>query len=200
MKTQQRILKTALALFNKNGESNTSTVDIATALNISPGNLYYHFSSKEDIILTLIEDFEAKLSELLEMLALSLIDILEDDLVLKSILEVTWQYRFLYRDMHAVSMRNKEIAKRLLRLRQQTEQGLSYLIESYHLEKIILIPPTYVTSVTQQMLLLCTSWFLWLKPDLDEKLWLENEIEKTCKQMRSLLVPWLQETNEMANA
>ena len=29
---------------------------------------------------------------------------------------------------------------------------------------------------------------------------IENEIEKTCKQMRSLLVPWLQETNEMANA
>ena len=200
MKTQQRILNTALTLFNKNGESNTSTVDIATTLNISPGNLYYHFSSKEDIILTLIEDFDAKLSELLEMLALSLIDILEDDLVLKSILEITWQYRFLYRDMHAISIRNKDIAKRLARLRQQTEHGLSYLIESYQFEKIILIPPIYVAPVIQQMLLLCTGWFLWLKPEFDEKLWLENEIEKVCKQMRSLLVPWLQETTETVSA
>jgi len=43
LKTADRILETACALFNEEGEHNVSASDIAIALDISPGNLYYHF-------------------------------------------------------------------------------------------------------------------------------------------------------------
>ena len=58
MKTRDRILECALALFNQEGEPNVSTLEIANELGISPGNLYYHFHGKEPLVLELFERFQ----------------------------------------------------------------------------------------------------------------------------------------------
>ncbi len=53
--TRERILDCALALFNEKGIEGVGMRDIAHDLNLSPGNLTYHFSKKEDVIIGIAE-------------------------------------------------------------------------------------------------------------------------------------------------
>ena len=64
--TKQRILDTALALFNQNGTPNASTNHIALELEISPGNLYYHYPNKEQLIEQLFKNYEEALQPLVQ--------------------------------------------------------------------------------------------------------------------------------------
>lgn len=53
---QKEIVEAAKKLFFSKGYEATSTVDIMKAVGIAKGTLYYHFSSKEEILDALIED------------------------------------------------------------------------------------------------------------------------------------------------
>ena len=53
--TKEWILETACQLFNEHGTQAISTKRIAKEMGISPGNLYYHFKNKEEIILALFQ-------------------------------------------------------------------------------------------------------------------------------------------------
>ena len=63
MKTRDRIIHSATELFNDQGERNITTNHIAAHLGISPGNLYYHFRNKEDIIHSIFDQYARHLSE-----------------------------------------------------------------------------------------------------------------------------------------
>ena len=67
MKTKDRILQISLQLFNERGERSVTTNHIAAELGISPGNLYYHFRNKQEIIKELMEQYQ---KETLDMLSL----------------------------------------------------------------------------------------------------------------------------------
>ncbi len=57
-RTAERILVSSLALFNRFGEPNVSTTMISAELRISPGNLYYHYPSKDELINTLFDQYQ----------------------------------------------------------------------------------------------------------------------------------------------
>lgn len=56
MATMQRMQVTGLELFYKNGYYNTSIDDILKELALSKGAFYYHFESKEDFFIQIIEN------------------------------------------------------------------------------------------------------------------------------------------------
>lgn len=56
MRTREKIKVTAIELFNEFGATNISTIKLSNHMDISPGNYYYYFSSKEDLIKAIWEE------------------------------------------------------------------------------------------------------------------------------------------------
>jgi AcrR family transcriptional regulator len=107
-RTAERILEVTLDLFNRFGEPNVSTTLISAELQISPGNLYYHYPAKDELINTLFDRYERALDELLQ--AAEGVDNVEDAwLFFHMLFELIWQYRFLYRDLNDLLSKNRRL-------------------------------------------------------------------------------------------
>ena len=108
-RTRERILKVSLALFNHQGETNVTTGHIADELNISPGNLYYHFRNKDEIIHHLFAEFETAM-DLAPSEVADAAGAMEDLwLYLHLMFERIWDYRFLYRNLDDLLTRDNKL-------------------------------------------------------------------------------------------
>lgn len=120
MKTRDRILTASLALFNEEGVSGLSAVDIAAALGISPGHLYYHFKGKAEIVSTLFTAYEAELALVLDGAVAALgeptANLAEMQTQLQILLEETHDMRFLFRETGALVAAFPELAPRFRRV------------------------------------------------------------------------------------
>jgi AcrR family transcriptional regulator len=108
-RTRERILELSLRLFNDLGEPNVTTSAIADEMNISPGNLYYHFRNKDDIVDALFEQFEREIDGLLDSPAKRDIHFEDGWLFLHLLFESIWRYRFIYRDLNDLLSRNRKL-------------------------------------------------------------------------------------------
>lgn len=63
--TRQRIQDVALELFAEQGYEKTSLREIAEKLDVTKAALYYHFKTKEDILVSLFRDRTAPIDELI---------------------------------------------------------------------------------------------------------------------------------------
>ena len=106
-RTRERILEAGLRLFNEFGEPNVTTTVIADDLNISPGNLYYHFHSKDEIVNALFAEFEREIGETLATPSRRAPNVEDMWLFLHLLFEEIWKYRFLYRDLDDLLSRNR---------------------------------------------------------------------------------------------
>ena len=112
-RTRERILETALTLFNTHGEPNVTTAALAEALNISPGNLYYHFRNKDDIVHALFDAFEQDIAPLLQVDGTAQRDAEDLWLFLHLLFETIWRHRFIYRDLNDLMARNRRVRLRM---------------------------------------------------------------------------------------
>ncbi|WP_433857606.1 TetR/AcrR family transcriptional regulator [Streptomyces kronopolitis] len=62
--TRQRIQDVALGLFSEHGYEKTSLREIAEKLEVTKAALYYHFKTKEDIVISLFEDLTRPIDDL----------------------------------------------------------------------------------------------------------------------------------------
>src|SRR5438067_11180667 len=59
-RTRKRILEAAIKLFAKSGYASTSMVDLAHAVDMTPGVLYHHFDDKEALLVATLEELERR--------------------------------------------------------------------------------------------------------------------------------------------
>ena len=96
MSTKQRILETALALFNTTNTQAATTNHIAKAMAISVGNLHYHYKNREEIIFKLYEQMLLESTLLVQDLPKNIVGLFEHQKLMSTVL---WKYRFFYREL-----------------------------------------------------------------------------------------------------
>lgn len=105
MKTKERILLTSIDLFNRSGVVAVTTNHIAKAMEISPGNLYFHYDNKEEIIIELFKRMCKETYQLWRFRKGSGKNPLQ---FIDENFELYWKYRFFHREMY--SLRRKDVA------------------------------------------------------------------------------------------
>ncbi len=122
-KTRERILQAALTLFNTQGTDAISTNHIAETTGISPGNLYYHFRNKAEIIRAL---FEQLFAETDIAFAIPMQQPLSLDWALGLVrlnFGIIWKYRFAYREILALLRADDQLRERYAAVRQRGYKG-----------------------------------------------------------------------------
>ncbi len=107
--TYDRIVDASLELFNRDGERNVSTNHIAAYLGISPGNLYYHFRNKNEIIMQLFIRYR---DDMLHLLNSEATPLSSEDMIkfMIAVFDSMWRYRFFFADVNTLLSRSTELS------------------------------------------------------------------------------------------
>lgn len=109
LKTYDRIVQESLALFNEHGERSITTNHIAAHLGISPGNLYYHFRNKEEIVYQIFLLYRGFINERLAVPAGRAMDVTDLVNYLDTAFEAMWRFRFMFYDLPGLMARNPQL-------------------------------------------------------------------------------------------
>ncbi len=195
MKTKDRILLTSLTLFNDEGEPNVTTVDIAAEMDISPGNLYYHFKGKEAIIEQLYLAMEKDLNDILQAPLTDDLDAENIWLYLYVVFEQIHKYRYFYRNIADIlgrySKLNLRFAKLLNKKRQTAAATLGILVDNKVIDQK-LIDSGAINNLSDSIAMLLTYWMSYTeigqRSDINPVL----SIHRGVFQVMSLVAPFLQ--------
>jgi AcrR family transcriptional regulator len=156
-RTAQRIAEVTLELFNRFGEPNVSTTLISAELNISPGNLYYHFPSKDALVNHLFDAYEAAMLGLLDAAA-DVHDVEDAWFFLHSLFEQVWNHRFLYRDLNNLLSGNRHLETHFHAVLERKTQAFRQLLESLAAAGLMRIDPDSVETLSASMSVMATYW------------------------------------------
>lgn len=156
-RTKQRILDVSLQLFNEHGERNISTNHICNALDISPGNLYYHFTNKDEIIKQLLLQYQHQTLAYLtvpsdrELVA-------EDKINYFNLLsQQIWDYRFLHRDIYHL-IENEEFKLSYSQFSQQVMQQSRLIYQAFIKAQLMTMNEQELEALIINLWIVLTNW------------------------------------------
>ncbi|MGL4268338.1 MAG: TetR/AcrR family transcriptional regulator [Plesiomonas sp.] len=202
MGTRERILDHSLLLFNQRGVAWVTTLDIATEMSISPGNLYYHYHGKEELVLPLLAEFQLAIDRLNRNVSTD-VQTLDDCLpLLYTLLGVCRHYRFILRDQNFFLQEGTGMSAHLPRKWRRVLRSL----QAFSLNLIARFSP-YLQEDEQQLLadnlvLMGLSWLCFephlsgtahRNPNSDE--WLPEDeellLQTGIRRLTAVLTPYL---------
>ena len=165
MGTKERILTTAVDLFNQTSVAEVSTNHIAKAASISPGNLYYHYPNKEAIVRAalerMIEAFD-KVWTLPEERRVTLTDLRN---TLAAVFDVLWRYRFFYREQVALLRRDPELAARHKEIQAQRVAEQEAYFGRFVTDGVLVTPadPTHLRTLITAGWVIANNWLTFVE-------------------------------------
>lgn len=157
-RTRARVLAESLRLFNERGEAHVTTGMIADALDISPGNLYYHFRNKDAIVEQLFRRFEERI-DVDPGIAADAASAIEDLwLYLHLMLEAIWEFRFLYRNLDDLLARNRRLRDHFNRIVDRKFEAVVALCEGLTRSRAMCARPDEILALAHNILVVATYW------------------------------------------
>ena len=177
LKTKERILQLSLQLFNERGERSVTTNHIAAELNMSPGNLYYHFRNKSEIIKQLMEQYQG---ETLQMLALPddrLLDANDKIRYFQVLSSQLWAYRFLHRDVNHLVENNEDFRKMYPRFAGQVMQQGQKIYQAFVDAGLMQMTSSEIEALIINLWIVLTNWtnFLYMSGHITDSNTLEEK-------------------------
>jgi len=166
MKTRDRIIQASKELFNEQGERNVTTNHIASHLGISPGNLYYHFKNKQQIIYDIYLEYEKQVDEQLKVPEDRPLAINDKLIYLQVIFQGLWDYRFLHRDLQHLLEIDDELHKRYNDFFKRCLTRVHSIYSGLRDSKIIDATDQELRSLGLNTWILVTSWFGFMHTNL----------------------------------
>ena len=193
--TRQRILDCSLAMFNAHGEPHVTTNHIADELEISPGNLYYHFRNKDDIIEHLFQRYEERMDSALVAPEGRLPNLEDVWLQLHLVFECIWEYRFLYRDLVDILSRNRHLRLRFARILKRGAGNATTIMRGLVQAGVMRATAAEIDGAATNILVLATFWLNYasVRGDRDE----QESIRLGIVQVMMLVAPFMRDEERL---
>jgi len=170
MGNRERIIEASLELFNERGTRSVTTNHIAAHLSISPGNLYYHFANKEDIIRALFPQVSEAVYSAILLPPEGEITAADVGRYHLSGIDSLWKFRFVLRDLNELVERDPLLAEAFREmqvwLRGQFQALFERLIEQGHMRRPD--PPEDLGRIATNSFILWSSWIRFLTTSRDK--------------------------------
>jgi AcrR family transcriptional regulator len=195
--TKERILEASLAMFNAQGEPNVTTNHIADELGISPGNLYYHYRNKDDIVEQLFARYEARMDQAL-LVPDGRLPTLEDVwMQLHLVFECMWTFRFLYRDLVDIVSRNRKLKQHFARILNRAAASAEKVLKGLARAEILRATPDEIHATAENVLLVATFWLNYntvrgARPDASQE-----DLTHGIYQVMLLIAPFLRDAERV---
>lgn len=196
-KTRERILDVSLAMFNERGEPNVTTNHIADELEISPGNLYYHFRNKEDIVEHLFARYESRIDVALTAPDERLPNLEDIWLQLHLAFEVMWEYRFIFRDLVDITSRNRKLRMHYARTLKRAIGNATAVLQGLVRAEIMRASRAEIVATANNVLLVATFWMNYntVRGGASEKT--PEDLTGGIHQVMMLLAPFLRDAERL---
>lgn len=162
-KTRDKIISTSLSLFNEQGERNMTTNHIASHLGISPGNLYYHFKNKKEIIYQIYLQYEQGLQAILVLPQGRSITLADKQQYLTSVVECMWCYRFFHRDLEHLLAADPKLHERYKQFSHFCLRSAKAIYNALREEGYLKANDNQIIALSNNCWITMTAWISFLR-------------------------------------
>jgi len=190
--TKARILETAIELFNEKGTKAVTTNHIAAAMGISPGNLYYHFRNKEEIVRAIFAQMHEtglrEYREINEERGPGTNASMEETFLM--IQRFNWRYRFFKRELAALVQSDPELKVQFVASHRQNlavvRASIDRSIEQGFLRDL---PLQQRDLLAEQVWMMALFWLNYLEIGGEEVT--EETLQRGSQILRNMMLPYL---------
>jgi AcrR family transcriptional regulator len=196
-RTRDRILDVSLVMFNERGEPNVTTNHIADELEISPGNLYYHFRNKDDIVEQLFARYENRIDQVLGGSDERLPSLEDIWLQLHAAFEVMWEFRFIYRDLVDLTSRNRKLRMHFARILKRAESNINTVLQGLARAEVVRASRAEIDATASNVLLVTTFWMSYNTVRGGNVEREATDLTQGIRQVMMLIAPFLRDSERL---